>query len=148
MSNVGISARTSRLPRPSQSLAVVGAQYPNKRGPTRRFELNICQPGEPVELRPEPKNPADEHAIAVYSCRGIQLGYLTAERAPWIGGMLKRGREVQAIFHRQTHFGAWLRIAFDGEAPALPPAGQIDIVPIDYEADFEPDFHPDEEWPN
>ncbi|MDP5279927.1 HIRAN domain-containing protein [Sphingomonas sp. DG1-23] len=108
------------MPLPDQSLAVVGADYPNKQGPGRRFELNICRPGEPIELRPEPKNPKDENAVAVYSARGVQLGYLTAERAPWIGGMLKQGREVRAIFQRQTGFGAWIRIAFDGEAPVLP----------------------------
>jgi hypothetical protein len=60
------------------SLAIVGIDYPNKRGPARRFELEICQPGEPIELRSEPNNPHDEHAIAVFSCRGIQLGYLAS----------------------------------------------------------------------
>jgi hypothetical protein len=42
-----------------QSLAIVGIDYPNKRGPGRRFELEICKPGEPIELRPEPDNPFD-----------------------------------------------------------------------------------------
>jgi hypothetical protein len=39
-----------------QSLAIVGIDYPNKRGPGRRFKLEICLPGEPIELRPEPNN--------------------------------------------------------------------------------------------
>jgi hypothetical protein len=102
------------------SLAVVGADYPNKRGPGRRFELAICAPGERVELRPEPDNPADEFAVAVYSCRGIQIGYLTAERAPWIGGMLKSGREIIAAFQEESTYGAVVRAAFDGDEPLLP----------------------------
>ncbi|WP_246346993.1 HIRAN domain-containing protein [Sphingomonas jinjuensis] len=102
------------------SLAVVGADHPNKRGPARRFELALCLQGEEVDLVPEPKNPVDEHAIAVFSARGVQLGYLTAERAPWIGGMLKNGREIAAVFQAQASFGAWIRVAFDGEKPFLP----------------------------
>lgn len=130
------------MPRPSLSLAIVGAQHPNKRGPTRRFELSICRPGEAIELRPEPRNKADEHAIAVYSSRGIQLGYLTAERAPWIGGMLKQGREVRAVYQQQTQYGAVIRVAFDGEAPVLPERREHE------QRDDDPDFYPDEVWPD
>ncbi|MBW6531902.1 HIRAN domain-containing protein [Sphingomonas sp. RRHST34] len=103
------------------SLAVVGADHPNKRGPGRRFELALCSPAEPIELRPEPKNPVDPQAVAVFSCRGVQLGYLTAERAPWIGAMLRSGREIAVAFQEQTQWGAIVRVAFDGAAPTLPP---------------------------
>jgi hypothetical protein len=43
------------------SLAVVGIDFPNpdKSRSNRRFEIALCRPGDPVELRPEPKNPAD-----------------------------------------------------------------------------------------
>ena len=124
----------------SLSLAIVGAQYPNKRGPTRRFELALCKPGEPIELRREPNNPADPRAVAVYSSRGVQLGYLTAERAPWIGAMIGRGREIRAIFQRQTDYGGVIRVAFDGAVPELP----IDSAREQQNED--PDFWPDEEW--
>ncbi|MCG7348200.1 HIRAN domain-containing protein [Sphingomonas sp. ACRSK] len=130
------------------SLAVVGAAHPNKRGPTRRFELQICRPGEPVELVPEPKNPKDENAIAVFSCRGIQLGYLTAERAPFIGGLMKAGHEVQCIFQELTDYGGVIRAAFDGEVPVLPPTREPQPKPGTQEADPEPDWYPDEEWPD
>jgi hypothetical protein len=83
--------------------------------------LALCSPGEPVELILEPDNPADPQAVAVFSARGVQIGYLTAERAPWIGGMLKSGREIAAIFQELTGYGAVARIAFDGEHPVLPP---------------------------
>lgn len=125
---------------PQLTLAVVGADYLNKRGPTRRFELALCRRGEAIELRPEPTNPADPLAIAVYSCRGIQIGYLTAERAPRIGQLIRRGRDVTAVFQDNASFGAYIRAAFDGETPTLP-----DPAPA---PDSQPDWWPDEEWPD
>lgn len=129
------------MPLPQISLAVVGADYPNKRGPTRRFEIAICQPGEPVELVPEPKNPADPLAVAVYSSRGVQLGYLTAERCGRIGALIREGREVTAIFQDKAPYGAVIRVAFDGEAPILPETREP-------EPPEEQDFWPDPEWPD
>lgn len=105
-----------------QSLAVVGIDYPNKRGPGRRFELEICKPGEPIELRPEPDNQFDEHAIAVYSCRGIQLGYLASERAVFIGTLWRQGHDAIAVFQSLEAKIGWVRVAFDGEQPTLPAA--------------------------
>jgi hypothetical protein len=122
------------------SLAIVGIRYPNKTGPARLFELRICTPGEPVELRSEPSNPHDEHAIAVFSCRGVQLGYLASERAVWIGLLMRQGRTVTAVFQGMTETAGWLRLAFDGEVPTLPAARA--------EEEGEPDFWPDEVWPD
>lgn len=103
------------------SVAVVGLPYPNRRGVSRRFEAQLCAPGEPVELRPEPENKHDRWAVAVYSCRGMQIGYVNAEKAAWIGGMIRQGREIAAIFQGMAHSTAWVRVAFDGEQPTLPP---------------------------
>lgn len=125
---------------PSISLVVVGADYPNKRGPTRRFELAICVPGETIELRPEPRNRADPTAVAVYSMRDVQLGYLSAERCGRIGSLIRQGREVRAIFQAATSYGGIIRVAFDGEQPILP------IHTPEPESD--PDFWPDEIWPD
>lgn len=128
------------------SLAVVGADHPNRRGPGRRFELRLCSPGEPIELRPEPKNPADPRAIAVYSSRGVQLGYLTAERCGWIGGMLAEGVEIVAVFQARASFGAWIRISFDGTTPTIPAAS---AERVEREASFGDDeFWPDPIWPD
>jgi hypothetical protein len=124
----------------SLSLAVVGALYPNKRGPDRLFEIAICHPGEPVQLRPEPKNPADSRAVAVFSTRGVQLGYLTAERCGWIGGMMANGHEIEAIFQHTTRAGAVIRIAIDGAELVLPEPSLKESPPSD---DFEPDYEPD-----
>jgi hypothetical protein len=122
------------------SLAVVGADYPNKSGPGRRFEIAMCSPGEPVELVPEPRNPADPRAIAVLSARGVQIGYLTAERAPRIGQIMRSGMEIRAVFQQATPFGAVIRAAFAGAQPQLP---QPTIAAEDDE-----EFWPDEEWPD
>jgi len=124
----------------SASFAIVGIDYPNKRGPARRFELALCVPGERIELSPEPTNKHDPYAIAVYSCRGVQLGYLTAERAPWIGAQIRQGRELRAIFQGMTDKVGWLRLAFDGEVPTLPPAAIVQ-PPRD-----DSGFYPDAVW--
>ncbi len=123
------------------SLSVVGSDYPNKRGPGRRFETALCEPGEPVELIPEPKNPADPRAVAVFSARGIQIGYLTAERCGRIGQLIRQGVEVRAIFQQATPRGAIIRAAFDGEPPELP-------TPHQPKAPAAPEFWPDEVWPD
>lgn len=127
------------MPLPSRSIAVVGVDFPNPRGPSRRFEVELCRPGEPIELRLEPRNKFDEHAVAVFSCRGIQIGYLPAERAPLIGGLIRKGHDVRAIFQERTIWGAAIRVAFDGKTPVLPVRQAAD--------DSDGDWWPDEEGP-
>ncbi|MCB2048552.1 MAG: HIRAN domain-containing protein [Novosphingobium sp.] len=102
------------------SLAVVGSRYPNADGSDRLEEIARCAAGEPVELRPEPTNRHDPRAVAVFSIRGVQIGYLTAERCGRIGALIGEGRELRAVVQGSTEFGTWLRIAFDGEEPVLP----------------------------
>lgn len=117
------------------SLAVVGVHHANADGSDRRFEVELCAPGEPVELRCEPKNPVDPRAVAVYSSRGVQLGYLTAERAVRIGPIVRSGREHAAAFQFSTPFGAWIRLALDGEVPAIPDQTKSGAH-VDAESDF------------
>jgi hypothetical protein len=100
----------------------------------------MCERGEPVELRPEPKNPADPRAIAVYSCRGVQIGYVPAERAQRIGQIIGQGHEIAAVIQEITEFGAFVRLSFDGAPMLLPPERP--------KPEPEPDFWPDDEWPD
>lgn len=125
------------------SLHVVGADHPNRGGGNRRFEILLSAPGEPVTLVPEPRNPVDPHAVMVMSARGVQIGYLTADRAAWIGAMLRQGREVAAIFQQATPMGAAIRVAFDGAVPVLP---EVRAAGVDPEPDFWPDEVPPDAW--
>lgn len=124
----------------------MGAAFPSADGSNRQFEILLCKPGEPMDLVPEPKNKFDEHAIAVYSCRGMQIGYLSAERASRVGALLAE-YEVHAVFQRKADFGAWIRVSFDGSVPVLTDAmlvGKQD-EPTTPQL-VEPDFYPDECW--
>ena len=125
---------------PAMSLAVVGVAYANKDGSDRGFEILLCKAGEPVALEPEPKNKKDENAVKVLSARGVQIGYLTAERAPWLSRVLRSGRETTAVFQRKADWGAWIRVAFDGKVPVVAPE-------MEEGRDAEPEFYPDEVWP-
>jgi hypothetical protein len=139
------------MPQPDRALhavtlAVVGAPFPNQDGSDRRFEIRLCAPGEHIDLRPEPKNRLDERAVAVFSCRGVQLGYLTAERCGRIGQLMREGRELQAVFQAETAFGAWIRVAFDGAMPVVPDATVAHIETDQKEPDT--GWFPDEVWPD
>ena len=108
------------MTRLDMSLAVVGGLYPNKNGSNRLFEMAICLAGEPVTLVREPRNKADPSAVAVFSVRGIQLGYLSAERCGWIGGKLAQGEDIRAVFQQAGGGVAVIRVSFNGETPVLP----------------------------
>ncbi|KFG90758.1 hypothetical protein BV98_001470 [Sphingobium herbicidovorans NBRC 16415] len=129
------------------SLAVVGADHPNKKGPTRRFEIALCLPGEPVHLVPEPKNPVDPQAVAVYSDRHIQIGYIRAERAQLIGSALSRGG-VSAIFQEKAQWGAIVRAHLDGTEPVLPEPNDSRAFDWPPPGSEDADWWPDEIYPD
>jgi len=74
----------------------------------------------------------------VFSERDVQLGYISAERAPLIGKRICLGGVV-AIFQQATEWGAIARVAFDGQLPVLPAARVL--------AKDIPDFYPDDVYP-
>jgi HIRAN domain len=54
-------------------------------------------PGEPVKLIPEPKNPYDRNAVAVWDTnRRAHVGYVPAELAPTIGRIFRGGQPFGA----------------------------------------------------
>ena len=131
------------------TLAVVGIDFPNadKSKSNRRMELMLCVPGDPVELRREPKNPHDANAVAVFSGRGVQIGYLSAERAPLIGRRMQQ-EEHLAVFQALTGNMGYVRIRFRGGAPTLPDPGDAETPAPNRAATFDPDaFYPDPEGP-
>lgn len=128
-----------RKPLAQHSLAVVGIRHLNSNGSNRASEVLMCAPGELVELRPEPKNKFDDLAIAVFSARGVQIGYVPADRCARMHQIIAQGHEVTAVFqHAGTH-NAWIRVCYDGDPPRLPKPPTIDP---------EPEFYPDPEWPD
>lgn len=92
-------------------LPVVGAAFPNRDGRSRRLEIACCSPGEPVRLAPEPANAADPHAIAVYSARDIQIGYVRARMTARVERHLALGGEAVGVFLRASFSGAEVSIA-------------------------------------
>ncbi|AMU89924.1 HIRAN domain-containing protein [Sphingopyxis macrogoltabida] len=127
------------------SLAVVGIAHDNKKGPPRQFEIAMCTPGEPVKLVHEPRNPADPNAVAVFSARDIQIGYLRAERAPMIGAAMRRGI-VTAIFQQPEAWGATIRANLEGDEPTLPAIAEKAASPSHSRGGEDQDWWPDEIW--
>lgn len=123
------------------TLPIVGSEHPNKspRAPTRLFAISLTEPGDPVTLRLEPDNPYDEHAVAVDNAAGMMMGYIPANRAVYVGMQIRRG-SAAAIFQGRTDRGGFIRIAFDGEEPVLPPEPADPIATEDW--------HPDPEYPD
>jgi len=101
--------------------SIVGIDFPNddKSKSNRRMECMLCAPGDAVELRHEPTNLYDDNAVAIFSERGIQLGYVSAGRAPLIGKRMKEGETI-AVFQVMHGSGAYIRIRFGGGVPTLP----------------------------
>ncbi|KKW89741.1 HIRAN domain-containing protein [Sphingobium chungbukense] len=129
------------------SLAVVGALHPNADESNRQFEIRMLNPGDPITLILEPSNKADPSAVAVFSVRGIQLGYLSAERCGWIGAKIRQGLDVRGIFQAATSDGAIIRVRLDGGVPNLP-SPQPDKV-LDAEARYSEAADPDSGfWPD
>jgi hypothetical protein len=125
------------------SHAIVGADHPNKgKGPSRRFAIALCKPGDPVRLISEPRNPADPQAMQVLEASGIVMGYVRAEQAQWIGKLWREARITAIIFQQATKFGCYVRLGLDGEAPILPPPPDPNVTPDDS------GFYPDEIWPD
>ena len=127
------------------SLLVVGALHPNVDGSNRLFEIRMLNPGDAIQLELEPTNKADPSAV--HSSRGYQIGYLSADRCGWVGGKIRQGQDVRAIFQQATRDGAVIRVHLDGQDPTLPPPPPEPVVPDPgapvYEGDPESGFWPD-----
>ena len=133
------------------TLSIVGIDFPNadKSKSNRRMEVMLCTPGEPVELRREPKNPHDANAVAVFSLRGVQMGYLSADRAPFIGRRMQ-SEDVVVVFQGLAGGVGYVRLRFGGGEPTLPVAAASDapVRALPRSVPFDPDaFYPDPDGP-
>lgn len=121
------------------TLAVVGIGYANADKSSRLFEISLCRPGDAIELRPEPRNKHDPRAVGVWRVGGGQMGYVTAERAGWIGQRVQT-EETVAVFQGQAGSAAYIRVGFGGGAPSLP------VASMGHDAQRD-DFYPDPDGP-
>lgn len=112
------------------SLPAIGERFDNEDGSSRQAELALCRPGETVRLVREPDNVHDAMAVAVFSRRGVRIGYLKRDRAVWIGSKIDKGYDVRAIVERVkgidlpgSMLGLVMRVSMDpdtAEEPELP----------------------------
>lgn len=108
------------MARPDMTLSVMGGIHANADSSNRLFEIALCTPGEPVHLLPEPMNKHDPSAVAVYSARGAQTGYLSAERCGWIGAKINLGEDVRAISRRRSREARSFGSAFQAKIRCYP----------------------------
>lgn len=81
----------------------------------------MLDPGDHIALILEPDNKNDPSIVAVYSFRGYQIGYLSAERCDWIDAKIRQGMDVCAIFQHHVGDSVAIRVRLDGKQPMLPP---------------------------
>jgi hypothetical protein len=102
--------------------SIVGINFPNedKSKSKRCMECMLCAPGDAVELRLELTNLFDNNAVAIFSERGTQLGYVSAERAPLIGKRMNEGEAI-AVFQAMHGSSAYIQtVRRRGAYPARP----------------------------
>lgn len=109
------------------SLPACGEQFENEDGSSRQAELARCQPGDWLDLVREPNNPHDPQAVAIFSERGIRVGYLRRQYASVWGSKIDRGMTIAAIVERVkgaslpgSPLGLVMRVNADGDEPELP----------------------------
>lgn len=110
-------------------LPACGEVYENEDGTSRQAELALLTPGDELHLIREPMNEHDPMAVAIFTSRGVRVGYLARVRAIWIGSKMDRGQPVNAIVERVkgaalpgSPLGLVMRLNMDGEEPELPSA--------------------------
>jgi hypothetical protein len=64
--------------------------------------------GRALELRPEPENPHDPHAVAVWA-EGVKLGYVPRQLAPRVGELWRGGRLTATVGSIDPEAPPWLR---------------------------------------
>jgi len=75
---------------------LAGVSHKNANGTSRQKNISKIVDGDSLELRPEPDNPHDDEAIAVYHS-GRQIGYLGAQVAHQIATQSRTGWRFDAF---------------------------------------------------
>lgn len=85
-------------------IKIAGTSHRNTDGSSRREAINSCRPLDVLQVIPEPDNPYDSNALAVFNPSGVQIGYLESRLAGEIArASAKRNLMWLAVFRRATH---------------------------------------------
>ena len=84
---------------------IAGVSFTNRDASSRQAALARCRAGENLRLVREPKNPHDDEAVAVYSKRGEQLGYITERANDDVSIWLDEETRVEAFITEITGGG-------------------------------------------
>ena len=84
---------------------IAGASHRNSDGTSRKRIIGECDPGDELELVPEPDNEFDPNAVAVRNQYGKQLGLLQAWTAKEVSRDILKGhrRWICYLAHRNLH---------------------------------------------
>ena len=84
--------------------------------------IHLLAAGRPLELRPEPENPHDPNAVAVWA-EGVKLGYVPRQLAPRVGELWNGRRLVVTVGSVDREAPPWLRCFVRCEEHEDAPAG-------------------------
>ena len=76
---------------------VAGVSRDNPNGSSRQAIARALQPQDELQLVPEPDNPYDPNAIAVYTADNEQVGYLEARLAGELTRRRQKGRQARCF---------------------------------------------------
>lgn len=94
-----------RIPIISTVAEVAGTYYPNDDGTSRQRAIVQVRLGERLLLSPEPDNPHDPNAVAVFRQTGKQIGYLPRNHALRAVTRLGEGYNVTAVVRELWNSG-------------------------------------------
>ena len=121
------------MPNGDRTLNVVGDSFCNANGGQRQVEISFCHAGEAVGLRRARGSHRGMKAVAVISCRGVQVGNLKAEDARWVDERMEYGTPMPAIIERinggtpdRPSLGLTIRLNIDGITPIARRRGWFD----------------------
>jgi len=84
---------------------VAGVTFLNPDGKSRQKIIKKCRLGEELRLIPEPTNPHDPNAVAIYRQNNSQIGYLSADLASEIKRKLDSDWCITSFVTRLTGGG-------------------------------------------
>lgn len=113
------------------TIDISGESFVNSDGSHRQDEISKCDIGEAITLRHDPMNKFDSSAVAVYSVRGVQMGFIPKSHKA-IRRRVIAGNAVSATVAEKTGgsdgYSFGLRITVEDTDSAVPSASSLSKV--------------------